>query len=286
MRILVIGGTGLLGRALISEAITRKYTAISAARSGGDYRLDIRDDASLMALLDETQPDVVINAAALVDLAACEADPALAQKINTEPLNVLAAWSRANDKPLVHISTDHFFDGDGNAKHDEAAKVMLVNAYARSKHAAEAMALKAPKALVLRTCIAGFHPDGRGFAHWAMDGLENYKPMTLFDDFYGSTLDVQNFSAALFDLLKRQSSGLFNLASSEVSSKAEFIMALAKAAGIKPDRVEYGSVTTLKPRRARSLGLGVGKAEQVLGYVLPDREAVAAALASQWRQRS
>ena len=283
MRILILGGTGLLGRALYSEAMKRGHKPMSAARHNADYHLDLQDENALKKLLPKTSPDMIINAAALVDLAACEAAPDLAHTINARPAHILAKWSAQTGTPFVHISTDHFFDGDGDAKHDERAPITLCNAYARSKYAGEGFALEAPNALVLRAALVGFHPDGRGFAHWAMHALQNRKPLTLFDDFYGSLIDIETFSAALFDLWERQAKGLFNLASADVSSKKDFILALALAAGITPGPVQTGSVTALTPRRARSLGLDVGKAEAVLGYALPGREAVCAALVEQWR---
>jgi len=286
MRILILGGTGLLGRALCAEAKRRGHVPLSVARSGADYTLDLGGEDALVPILKKAKPDMVINAAALVDLAACEADPVLADHINARPARILADWSHETTKLFVHISTDHFFDGDGNAKHNEQAAVVLCNAYARSKYAAEQHALAVPKALVVRTSIAGFHPDGRGFANWALKALKNHEPMTLFDDFYGSIIDTTMFSAALFDLIERNQTGLINLASRDVSSKKDFILGLAAAAEIKVDGAKTGSVRALTPRRARSLGLDVKRAEQKLGTALPGRAEVCKTLVSQWRAQA
>jgi dTDP-4-dehydrorhamnose reductase len=286
MRILILGGTGLLGRALCAEAKRRGNEPLSAARSHADYALDLCEEDSLASVLGGARPDMVINAAALVELAACEADPVRADHINARPARVLARWSNETGRPFVHISTDHLFDGDGDAKHDEQAALVLCNAYARSKYAAEQHALGAPNALVVRTSIAGFHPDGRGFVQWALDSLQSRKSLTLFDDFYGSTIDTQCFSAALFDLIEQKQVGLINLASRDVSSKKEFILGLAEAAGITVDGVKTGSVSALVPRRARSLGLDVKLAEQNLGYALPGGAEVCANLVTQWRAQA
>ncbi len=286
MRALILGGTGLLGRALRQEAQTRGFSALTAARNNADFIVDITDEQSLQTVLAAATPDMVINAAANVDLAACEADPAMAYLVNARPAALLAKWSCERGKLTVHVSTDQLFDGDGAASHDEHAAICLVNEYARSKFAAESFALCAPQSLVLRTSIAGFHPDGRGFADWAMDALSNRKPLTLFDDFYGSTMDAPSFAVALFDLLAAKARGRFNLASREVSSKKQFILGLAAAAGIEVDWAKTGSVATLSPRRARSLGLDVGKAEACLARQLPGRDAVCTALVRQWRERT
>ncbi len=283
MKVLILGGTGLLGQALAKKARARGHDVMSAARSGANMNFDASDDAALRHALDEAGADLVINAAAMVSHEACEADPAAAWRINARPALALANWSRAGGQPFVQISTDHYFDGDGGIAHAETAPVTLVNEYARSKHAGEQYALSAPRALVLRTAIAGFHPDGRGFAAWAMKALESGQELTLFEDYYGSVIDTGHFADALFDLVQAKACGLYNLASAQVSSKADFIRTLATAAGLELKNATSGSATGLTPRRALSLGLDVRKAENILGYTLPGRDAVCAALVNQWR---
>ena len=284
MKVLILGGTGLLGLALGREARARAHTVITAARSGADLTFDAGDETALRKALDDSTAGLVINAAAMVSHAACEADPAAAWRINARPARVLADWSRETGRPFVHISTDHYFDGDGEQAHPETAPVTLVNEYARSKHAGEQYALAAPEALVLRTAIAGFHPDGRGFAAWAFSAMASGQPMTLFEDYYGSVIDTGHFAAALFDLQQGGARGLYNLAGAQVSSKADFIRALAAAAGLDLRKARPGSARGLVPRRALSLGLDVRKAENALGRALPGRQTVCAALAQQWRQ--
>lgn len=62
-RMLVIGGTGAIGRLVIAE-MGHKYEVITAARSGGDHRVDISDSTSIAALLAEVgHLDVLIVAA-------------------------------------------------------------------------------------------------------------------------------------------------------------------------------------------------------------------------------
>lgn len=283
MRVLILGASGLLGRALCAEAKYRKLEVISAARASTDVLLDIADLKSLQHTLFDLSPDLVINAAADVNLANCEANPNAAFATNAAPAQILAEWSAKTDRQFVQISTDHFFDGDGRDKHDESAPVTLLNQYARSKFAAENFALQSKFSLVVRTSIVGFHPDQRGFAAWAMNSIINRKAMTLFADFYGSSIDIDTFSTAIFDLIEERSSGLLNLASCEVSSKQEFVLALAKTAQVDLNWAETGSVTALSPIRARSLGLDVNKAEKMLGRRLPNLNDVCKKLLSSWK---
>ncbi|VAW00187.1 dTDP-4-dehydrorhamnose reductase [hydrothermal vent metagenome] len=280
MRVLVLGSTGLLGHAIMRQT---EIQAIGLARSGADVSADISQTGVLSEVLQTTDPDLVINAAANVNLADCEANPEQAMLINAEPARILAKWSRAQERPFVQISTDHFFDTGGRKKHTEQDKIICLNQYAHSKYQAEQYASTAPKALILRTALLGIHPDGRGFANWAMQALTSRKPLTLFDDFYGSLIDTDDFTSAMLQMVRQGAHGIYNLAASEVASKQQFVHALAAHANINLDWATTGSVVGLMPRRARCLGLDVSRAEAVLGYSLPGLQAVTGRVVNAWR---
>jgi dTDP-4-dehydrorhamnose reductase len=263
---LVLGATGLLGPAVCAAIRARGGTAIGAARANAESNFDIGEPDALRAALDAHDPDAVFNCAALTDLAACEADPHAAHRVNAQPLSVLADWSIRTGRPLVHVSTDCFFTGDGAREHDEAAPIVLLHEYARSKHAAETFALKAPQALVLRTNLLGAR---KGFARFVLDALNAEKPATYFGDFYTSPVHVAAFAEAALDLAARGARGLYNLGGRGVASKADLARGLARRLGRDFSNAAIGSVSTLKPKRAESLGLDVRKAEAALGRALP-----------------
>lgn len=266
MNVLVLGATGLLGRAVMNALNARGYRPIGAARSGTDISVDITNRMALIQLLNRVEADAVINCAACVDLAACEADQDMAYRVNGAPAGILAAWSLQTGCRFLQVSTDHYFDGDVPLKNDEAALVTLFNAYAASKFAAETMALEAPNALVLRTNICGAQ---KGFGRWVLDRLNDEGAMGLFSDYFTSTMHVDDCADAIVDLLKTDASGILNLASSDVSSKSDFVLAVAQVMGIDADWVTQTSVAALTPRRARSCGLDVSKVETILGRAMP-----------------
>ena len=82
MTILVLGATGMLGRVLVDEARRRGLDAVGAARRGADIALDLADGRAVRETLARVRPDVVINAAALIDHGECEAHPDAAYAIN------------------------------------------------------------------------------------------------------------------------------------------------------------------------------------------------------------
>lgn len=290
-RLLILGASGMLGQALISECRRRGWEGIGIARRKHplvDLPLDLLDDAILARAIADTRPSVVINAAAQVNLVACEAEPGTAYRINARLPAVLATLADEHGFHLVQVSTDHFFSGDGAAPHAETARVHLLNEYARTKYAGEAFALNAPGAWVLRTNLVGFR-DCAGqptFVEWVLDSLTRCQPMTLFSDYYTSSISARLFADILFDALPGRPAGLYNLAGGEVASKLDFVEALARAAGLDTKACVAGSVAALPgARRAESLGLDVRRAEALLCRRMPGLSDTIAALITEYEER-
>lgn len=275
----------MLGQALCKVARRRGVEVTGVDLQGADVDLDIRQDDALAAFCGDRSFDCLINTCAIVNHAFCDQHPGEAYLLNARPSAVLANLARDKGFKYVYVSTDGYFSGDGRGKHAEDAPMMLLNEYARTKYAGEVFATRNPEALVARTNIVGFRgkPDQPTFVEWALGALKRGEPMTLFTDYYTSSISVAQYSEALLDLIAADAAGTFNVASSEVSSKAEFITALAEAFGLSLANAKSGSVTSLtQSKRADSLGLDVSKAESILGRKLPGLKDVIAQLRNEF----
>jgi dTDP-4-dehydrorhamnose reductase len=284
--ILLFGATGMVGQAIAAEAGRRRFALVGAARRDAHQAVDLARPAGVAALLDALRPAIVVNAAAIASIEACERNPDEAARVNAQVVAVMGAYCRVAVVPLVHISTDHFFTGDGPRAHDEREPVRLVNHYARTKYAAEGMALAAPGALVLRTNVTGLRHwrERPTFAEWAIEALIDRAPIRLFDDYWCSTIDAPSLARALFDLVEKGASGVINVGARTVATKRQFVRGIARALGVRLDWDEGASVRTLGVPRAESAGLDVSKAERLLGYTLPDTEAVCRNLVAKWEE--
>lgn len=284
--ILLFGATGMVGQAIAAEARRRRMPLAGVARTGADHAVDLADAEEIAALLERLMPSLVVNAAAESSIEACEREPGRAERVNARAVAAMGRYCARAGIPFVQVSTDHFFSGDGERKHGEAEPVVLLNHYARTKYAAEGFALAAPRALVLRTNVAGLRrrPDRPSFAEWAIEALIDRAPLRLFADFYTSTIDTPAFARALFDLVERRVSGIVNVGARTVASKRRFVHDMARALGVRLDWDEPASVWSLAVPRAESLGLDVAKAERLLGYALPDTETVCRSLVAQWEE--
>jgi dTDP-4-dehydrorhamnose reductase len=284
-KIIVMGGTGLLGQALQKEITHRGYNCYTVARFDAQYCIDITKDIEITNLLNDIKPDVVINAVAIVNHKICDENPDLAYKTNARPSSILANLSSELGYKYVYISTDGYFNGDKNKKHSEDTPVLLLNEYARTKYIGEIFSLTNRNSLVARTNIVGFRnkKNAPTFVEWVINSLKNKEEMTLFDDYYTSSISVAQFSKALLDLIDKDTKGIVNLAGSEVSSKKEFIEKLAEVFNFSLENTKTGKVASLTTsKRADSLGLDVSKAEKILEYKLPTLDEVISQLKKEY----
>ena len=277
-KILIIGSQGMLGQSLVKILSRDKsISVVTAALTNADYMFDFLDDNYLTKSVNAIRPDVLINAAAIVGLPQCEVDPGMAYAVNTRLPGKLAELCDNLGCYLIHISTDHYYCHDRDKKHLENDKITLKNEYARTKYLGEQLVALYAQSLIVRTNIVGYrnNPLKPTFLEWCIQAFNSDEEMTLFDDFYTSSIYTDQLCIILEDLLEIRPEGIVNIASSTVSNKMEFILALAKRLIGREPRYRIGKVNQmLDVPRADSLGLDVSKIENIVGYKMPDLEKV------------
>ena len=285
--VVILGGSGLLGQALLAACARRGRAAVGVSRRTGVDLAALATVDALAGHLDPLQPSLLINAAAITDLEQCERDPAVAGWLHARLPALLAGWAQRSGTPWVQVSTDHYFSGNENRLHDEAAPVTLLNEYARGKYAGESAALASAQALVVRTNIVGRRgwPGQPSFAEWAVQALQGPAPVSAYTDAWASSLEAGQCANALLDLSERGARGLLNVGARESISKADFIAGLADALGLPAGKLQRQPRPQGGLPRANSLGLDVRRAEALLGRQLPGSSAVAAALALVFKEQ-
>lgn len=262
MKILLIGSTGMLGQALLKEIRLRNIEVVTVARSRSTYLLDLYcESEKLVKIIKDEKPNIVINAAALINLQVCEEFPEKAYLLNAGIVNDIGLACREINCYFIQISTDHYYINDGKVLHNEEDEIHLVNEYAKTKYAGECFALTYSRSLVVRTNIVGFRNKRNEptFIEWVIRSLNAGETITGFDDFYTSSIDVRTFSNILFELIEKKLVGIINIASADVVSKYEFIYSIAKELG-KEQNVLRGKMSQLREiNRADSLGLDTTK---------------------------
>jgi dTDP-4-dehydrorhamnose reductase len=107
---------------------------------------------SIRACLAETQPALIVNAAAYTAVDKAETEPERAMVINGDAPGVLAEGARQQGAAFIHYSTDYVFDGENTFPYREMDTPQALNVYGQTKLAGEqAIAAVGGAYLILRT---------------------------------------------------------------------------------------------------------------------------------------
>jgi len=132
MKILLFGKNGQVGWEL-----NRSLQPMGEVAALGRDDADFSKTESLREIVQDTKPDVIVNAAAYTAVDKAEAEEELALVINGEAPKVLAEEALKANSLLVHYSTDYVFDGAKESPYVETDEPLPINAYGRTKLAGE-----------------------------------------------------------------------------------------------------------------------------------------------------
>jgi dTDP-4-dehydrorhamnose reductase len=159
MRIAVTGKDGQVASSLGEIGPSHDVEIIPLARPAFDL---LRVDSILDSLW-AVKPDVVVNAAAYTAVDQAEKEPDSAMQINRAGAGAVAKAACSLNIPIVHLSTDHVFDGTKATPYVEEDPASPLNVYGLSKLAGErAVASETPDHVILRTSWVYSH-SGRNF---------------------------------------------------------------------------------------------------------------------------
>jgi dTDP-4-dehydrorhamnose reductase len=263
----ITGAGGLIGSYLVRSAPRFAPDATVAGLTRA--HLDLTNSSAVRAEFRRQNPRLIIHCAALSQSPACQANPALAQKINVEVTRLLAEL--AAEIPLVFLSTDLVFDGRAG-NYDETALVNPLSVYAETKVAAEQIVFANPRHTVFRLSLnGGASPTGdRGFNEQMRRAWQAGQTLRLFTDEFRCPMPAELTARAIWELAARNQPGLYHLAGSERLSRWQIGQLLAARWPELNPRIESASVKEYAGApRAPDTSLNCAKAQALLSFQLP-----------------
>lgn len=237
------------------------------------FELDAAKPEYVRKILEDIQPDIVINTVALTNVDQCEEDPALAQCLNVDTARNLAAATESLGARFVHISTDQLFCGNGPWK-TETDTPAPINNYGRTKLLAERVVCQeCPGALVIRTNFFGWGTSKRtSFSDWILQGLVQQRELTMFTDVFFTPILANQLNDVMVKLISADAAGVFHVAGAERLSKYAFALKLAEAFGYSNSMVRPTNVQdfSFKAPRPAEMSLSNTKAERCLEIQMPN----------------
>jgi dTDP-4-dehydrorhamnose reductase len=277
-RVAIFGSGGQLGVELCREFENRGWNIVRFDRQS----LDITDPALVESALAESDPEVVINAAAYNQVDVAEREPQAAFNANALGVRNLAMACRQTVARFVHFSTDSDVDGKKGSPYVETDQPHPLGAYAVSKLAGELYAqayLDNP--LIIR--VSGvFGPGGlftpRGnFVELMLRMGKSGAPIRVVEDHAASPTYAPALASRTADLVAKGCTGLFHIGGGEPISWYNYARLIFELSGLKPElkptnEREYRTAARRPPYSALSNAKMEG---QGIEPMPPLREAVA-----------
>jgi dTDP-4-dehydrorhamnose reductase len=234
MKILVTGGSGLLGSKIVKYA-KGKNEVVSTYQShpinGQGFKtecLDIKNPHQATELIEKYRPNVVVHSAALTNVDYCEKNREEAWLTNAKGTENVANACKKIGCKMVYISTAGIFDGK-NAPYSETARPNPLNYYAQTKLRGEHYTLALKDCMVVRTTVPyGWHPWKLNFVTWIIDSLRKNKRINIVTDQRNTPTYADDFASALLRLIELDKRGIFNVVGSTSINRFDFAMKIAK----------------------------------------------------------
>ena len=261
VRVLVAGGTGLLGQALLATAPASYDVLATSYRNTPPpewrsrfRRVDVRDAEAVHEVIAGFRPAAVVHAASVGSVDQAEQDPEGVRSVN---IGGLQAVARACDRVgalVVFVSSNAVFDGT-NPPYAEDAPCCAINRYGALKIEAERWLLASgvPHVIVRPILMYGWPlAGGRGNAvtRWLED-FEAGRPVRVAEDIHSMPLLASNGAEAIWSAIQGNSRGIYHVAGADRVSLADFARETARVFGYRDGLVvpvPSSSFTTLAPR--------------------------------------
>lgn len=240
MKIIVIGGSGIIGSKIVKKLIENNndvsYTYYENKLDVGiGYRLDIRKKDETINFISKANPDLVIHTAALTNIDLCETNKELADLINIGGTKNVVSGCKKNNSKIVFISTSFVFNGD-KQKYDEDEETHPSTYYGTTKSIGEEIVKNSELPfLILRTDQPYYWKEKwqrENSVLRVLQTLEKGKVLNEITDWYNVPTYVPDFVNALENLIKSDLSGIYHVCGSDFVSRYEWSITTAKIFGL------------------------------------------------------
>ena len=283
MRLLILGGSGMLGHQLWRGLHAQHDTWVTLRRPVADFAVhnlfdeakaiqfdDITDDTALERTLGRAKPEAVINCVGLIKQRDEASDEALTLRVNAEFPHRLAKRCGEAGARLIHFSTDCIFAGT-KGNYTESDPSDAADLYGQSKHQGE---VADAHSVTLRTSVIG-HELGTNLAllDWFLS--QRGQAISGFTKAIYSGFTTLEMSRIVDRILTQHPalSGVWHVASEPISKFA--LLQLCR------EKLGWEGVIEPNDEFVCDRSLNADRFNQATGYTPPSWEAMISELAQQ-----
>ena len=283
MRLLILGGSGMLGHQLWRGLHAQHDTWVTLRRPVADFAVhnlfdeakaiqldDITDDTALERALGQAKPEAVINCVGLIKQRDEASNEALTLRVNAEFPHRLAKCCGEAGARLIHFSTDCIFAGT-KGNYTESDPSDAADLYGQSKHQGE---VADAHSVTLRTSVIG-HELGTNLAllNWFLS--QRGQAISGFTKVIYSAFTTLEMARIVDRILTQHPalSGVWHVASEPISKFA--LLQLCR------EKLGWEGVIEPNDEFVCDRSLNADRFNQATGYTPPSWEAMISELAQQ-----
>ena len=242
MKILITGGSGLLGQYLNIE-LSKKHELLTLfnanpgnCKNYNSLRTDIADYDTLFEIFTIFKPDIVIHTAAVSNAQKADDLPKeIVDKVNIHTTKRIAELCDTFSAKLIFTSTDLVYDGNYGSLLNETSPLNPISFYAETKLKAESVIQNTfDNYVILRTALlfgCGLNHSKNHFQE-ILNKLKNNQPVKLFIDQYRTPLALHDAARIISGLIDGNRSGeIINFGGNERVSRFELGEILCEEGG-------------------------------------------------------
>ena len=269
MKILVLGGSGLIGNFFIHNSTDHEIiTTFNKNKINTpniiSKKINLPDDwDKLQNLILEKKPDVILNTMAFSNSDFCETNKEKVYALHvqvTEKITTLC--SKINSK-IIFLSTDYVFNGQ-KGNYVETDETNPINYYGHSKDLAEKIILKNENNLVLRTSMVYGSSSKVRFLRYVIENLSNNQEINTYDDIFNSATNLSELTNGISKAIEFNANGIYHMVGSSCVSRFDFATAVAKVFNFNEELIKHVSINSAKLKAERPVNacLNNSKAEK------------------------
>ena len=280
-RFLICGGNGLLGSWWRQHKyVAKEVFCLSEPRDENHLSNAVFASKSsayqIAKVLEKNKINYVINCVALANVDQCERDKDLADFLNAQFPRILATASSSVGAKIVHISTDHLYGNQlSSTLIKESSPTSTCNHYGQTKLAGEEYIQEiTDDHLILRTNFFGNSLSRKpSYSDWLIDSLRSGKEVKIPSGVYFNPVHYTTLIELAHKLMRRKSTGIFNISCDSYVEKFEFAISLAKLHGFNGSPIrsyQKPQDVVNSPKRPDWMCLDNSKVSSALGVRIGD----------------
>jgi dTDP-4-dehydrorhamnose reductase len=263
MKAMILGASGLLGKALMREWSGDEVVGLSSRD------VDIRYPHKVREVVEAVHPEWIVLAAAYTDVDGCESHPDLAFSVNRDgAVNVADVAKRVGAK-LLFLSSDYVFDGKKTSPYETEDGRNPQSVYGRSKAEAEVRLLEVlPACCIARTSWL-FGTGGKCFPDTILKLAESRPALDVVNDQRGCPTYSVDLARAIIELCRKGANGVVHTTNAGDCSWFEFARQIVKDAGLVTEVRPVTSQQMARPAPRPAYSVLSSKSLQHWGIQMP-----------------